>query len=304
MSSGEMLAVAVDLGGTQLRAALVDAGGKIHARAEEPTKANDGPEIVTDQIAAIVKRIAKDIASARIKGVGLSSPGPIDTREGIALDIPTLAGFRDVPVKTILSKKLGMALQIENDGIAAAIGEWKFGAGKGLANVVYVTVSTGIGGGVIIDSHVLRGKRGMSGHVGHMCFIQGGELCACGNRGCFEAYASGTAFTKRAAARGKYPNATAVFTAATEGDLVARSLIEEEGTMLGQGFASLLHLYSPDMLIMGGGMASQFDVLAPRMLESLRASTMPAFRDTPVVKAALGQNSGLVGAASLVFSAG
>jgi glucokinase len=145
--------------------------------------------------------------------------------------------------------------------------------------------------------------------------MAGGRRCFCGNRGCFEAYASGSAFADRAIERaavhestslgrnGASITAPAVFDAADAGDALALELVAEQARMLGQGFASLLHLYSPDMLIMGGGLSGRFDVLAPGILESLTASAMPAFRDTPVVKAALGSDSGLLGAASLVFPA-
>jgi glucokinase len=153
----------------------------------------------------------------------------------------------------------------------------------------------------------------MAGHVGHMSFVRDGDICACGNHGCFEAYGSGTAFTKRAitaaAARqqtslgrnGQAIDAASVFAAAEEGDNVAIALVRGEAEILGQGFASLLHLYSPDILVMGGGLSNQFDVMRDDILASLRRSAMPAFRDVPVAAARLGSNSGLIGAGVLVF---
>ena len=307
------LAIAVDLGGTQVRAALIDRHGTILKRAAEPTKADAGPAVVIGQIAALVSAVSNGISPSRIRSAGVSSPGPLDTQGGIALSIPTLAGFVDFPMRAALAQELAMPVALENDGTAAALGEWKFGAAKGFANVVYVTVSTGIGGGVIVDGRVLRGRRGMAGHVGHMSFVRGGEICACGNRGCFEAYGSGTAFTRRAAsAAAAHPTtslgkdgipitANAVFVAAAEGDGLARALVNEEAEILGQGFASLLHLYSPDILVMGGGLSNQFDALHGGIVASLCHSAMPAFRDTPVVRAALGSNSGLIGVAGVVF---
>ena len=307
------LAIGIDLGGTQIRAALVDRQGTILKRQSERTRAAAGPDAVIGQIATLAAIVSNEAAPSRLAGVGVSSPGPLDTGQGLALDIPTLAGFVNYPFKAALVRRLAMPVAIENDGIAAALGEWKFGAARGLANVVYVTVSTGIGGGVIAGNRVLRGRRGMAGHVGHMSFVRGGELCFCGNRGCFEAYGSGTAFTRRANAAvasgaksalgkdGKLVDAAAVFAASAAGDGLAQSLVREEAEILGQGFASLLHLYSPDVLVMGGGLSQQFDTLSDGIMASLRRSAMPAFRDTPVVCAALGGNSGLIGAAGLVL---
>jgi glucokinase len=311
-TSGSM-AVAVDLGGTQIRAALVDSAGRISSRASAATLAAAGPESVIGQIAQLVAEISLDVDRDSIVGAGVSSPGPLDTAAGIALSIPTLTGFIDYPLRAKLSEQLQLPVTLENDGIAAAIGEWKFGAGQGFSNVVYVTVSTGIGGGIICDNRVLRGRRGMAGHVGHMSFIQDGELCACGNRGCLEAYASGTAFTKRAAkvAAGNRKtilgsqdgamDAARVFQAARDGDALARSLVEQEADYLGKGFASLLHLYSPDILIMGGGLSNQYDALHVGIVHAVKAHAMPAFRDIPIVRSALGANSGLIGAASLAI---
>jgi glucokinase len=307
-------ALAIDLGGTQIRAALIDRQGHIHRRASEPTKANTGPDAVIGQIAALAAKVCEDLHRQDIIGAGISSPGPLDTYKGVALSVPTLAGFQNYPLREKLADALEMTVALENDGIAAAIGEWQYGAGKGFANIVYVTVSTGIGGGIIVDNHVLRGRQGMAGHVGHMSIMHAGELCCCGNRGCFEAYASGTALAQRAAraaaadgktALGKHGHpidAAAVFAAAENGDALAKALVDEEADFLGQGFVSLLHLYSPDMLIIGGGISNQFSVLRSRIETAIHQYAMPSFREVPVVRAGLGDNSGIMGAASLVFA--
>jgi glucokinase len=192
------LAIGIDLGGTQIRAALIDQSGTILKRVAQLTRADAGPDVVIGQMVALGALAADGVSRDALAGVGVSSPGPLDTREGVALAIPTLAGFVDFPLRAALARALSLPVAVENDGIAAALGEWTFGAAKGLANAVYVTVSTGIGGGVIVDGRVLRGRRGMAGHVGHMSFVRGGALCVCGNHGCFEAYGSGTAFTRRA----------------------------------------------------------------------------------------------------------
>ncbi len=166
---------------------------------------------------------------------------------------------------------------------------------------------------MIADGRVLRGRRGMAGHVGHMSFVQDGELCVCGGRGCFEAYGSGTALAQRARravldepssslckVHGELTSED-VFAAATRGDLLAQALVRQEAEILGRGFAALLHLYSPELLVMGGGLSSQFGTLEEGITQAMRAQAMPAFRDTPVMTAELGSNSGLVGAAVLAF---
>jgi glucokinase len=294
-------AIAVDLGGTQIRVGVIDDAGHIHKRFAEPTLADTDGDTVCQQIADLVAKACDGMDRSDIAGIGVSSPGPIDTDQGVTLGLVNIKGFDDFPLRAVLSTKLGRDIMLENDGIAAAIGEWQLGAGRGSANVVYVTVSTGIGGGVVVDNHVLRGRRGMAGHVGHMSIVPHGEICGCGNAGCLEAYASGPNFTKRANAAGIAGNAAAVFLAAKAGNRMARALVDQQALYLAQGFVSLLHLFSPDVLIMGGGMSQQFDVLYPMIAEYVGKYAMPAYRGAGIVRAALGVDSGLIGASRLVF---
>jgi glucokinase len=303
--------IAVDLGGTQLRAALIDSNANILLREEVKTEAQAGPEIVMGQIETLVTAIAKQSTGHEIIGVGISSPGPLDTTQGIALSLPTISGFTEYPIGAELSSRLPYPIRLENDGIAAAIGEWKFGAGVGFANVVFVTVSTGIGGGVIVDGHVMRGRRGMAGHVGHMAIVPDGLRCNCGSTGCIEAYAAGPAFTARAQQRAALESTSLrgncdsrdVFAAAKLGDALALNLVREEAHYLGMGFTSLLHLYSPDVLIMGGGLSNEFGMLHPLIDAYVQDNAMAAFKQVPIVQAKLGGNAGLVGASRLVFDA-
>jgi glucokinase len=310
----DRFAIAIDLGGTQLRAALVDPSGKIHRRTSVATAARAGPDAVIEQITEAAKLISEGLTRAQIAGLGVSSPGPLDTVRGLALSIPTLSGFDTFPLRDALSARVEYPVTLENDGIAAALGEWRAGAGRGHDNLVYVTVSTGIGGGVVADGRLLRGRRGMAGHVGHMAIQRGGALCACGRNGCWEAYASGTAFARRAVERaaeaagsalgagGSRIDGHAVFAAAELADPLAMELVAEEADFLGAGITSLLHLYSPDLVILGGGMANGFDLMRDGIAARIEADAMPAFRDVKVTRAELGDNSGLVGAAMLAFS--
>lgn len=306
------LAIGIDLGGTQLRCALVK-GGEIIRRVAEPTDAAGGPDRVLQQI----HRMARDVRSGADQPVaaGICLPGPIDTETGTALGIPTLPGWEQLPVRNAVEKALSLPVAVENDAIAAALGEWQGGAGRGRRNIVYVTVSTGIGGGAVVDGNLLHGRRGMAAHVGHFIMLPDGPPCSCGARGCFEALASGTALRQRAndaatQAPASYLgkllqsqpiDAKHVAAGARQGDQQCLSLMAEEGRYLGLGFTSLIHLFSPDILIMGGGLSQAFDLLHQQIKTVMAETLIPSFRDVQVVPAGLGDNAGLLGAATLAL---
>ena len=297
-------AIGIDIGGTRLRAALVDRAGTLLARAETPTLAGEGPAAVIAQIARPVEQVGQGATGEGIAGAGVSSPGPIDTVRGLALGVPTLKGWNGVPIADMIAEALDLPVTLENDGIAAANGEWRFGVGRGLTDFVYVTVSTGIGGGIVSGGRLLHGRMGMAGHIGHMTVMIGGERCSCGNAGCWEAYASGTAFARRIGRSGAAAqDPESVLAAARDGDPQAAGLVAEHGDYLGIGIASLLHLFSPQAVILGGGVSNGLDLLMPAIDRRVRLNAMPAFRDIPVIRAGLGENSGLVGAAALAFDA-
>ena len=297
-------AIGIDIGGTRLRAALVDRAGTLLARAETPTLAGEGPAAVIAQIARLVEQVGQGATGEGIAGAGVSSPGPIDTVRGLALGVPTLKGWNGVPIADMIAEALDLPVTLENDGIAAANGEWRFGVGRGLTDFVYVTVSTGIGGGIVSGGRLLHGRMGMAGHIGHMTVMIGGERCSCGNAGCWEAYASGTAFARRIGRSGAAAqDPESVLAAARDGDPQAAGLVAEHGDYLGIGIASLLHLFSPQAVILGGGVSNGLDLLMPAIDRRVRLNAMPAFRDIPVIRAGLGENSGLVGAAALAFEA-
>lgn len=303
--------VGIDLGGTQLRAALVDRTGAIVRRDAVRTEAQAGPEVVVGQMAGLVERIA-GADRGRVAAVGLSSPGPLDSDRGITFALPNLAGFDQFPLRDRLAAQVGLPVAFENDGIAAAVGEWRFGAGQGLSSFVYITVSTGIGGGIVSDGRVVRGRYGMGGHLGHITVYPDGDLCGCGNRGCFEAHGSGTALVKAGraayAASGLLPagvdsvaaiDGKVLTAAARMGDRVATEVMAQEATILGLGFTSILHALSPEAIVVGGGVSQALDLMLPGIRAEIARRAMPVFREVPIVQAALGDNSGLVGAAAL-----
>jgi glucokinase len=304
------LAVAIDLGGTQVRAALVDGEGSILNRTATTTKAQDGPQVIVQQMVDAAQAVTPE---QPIVGFGVSSPGPLDTDTGVAIHLPNFKDFINFPLRQALQDKLQHKVHLENDGIAAAIGEWKFGAGKGLRSLVYVTISTGIGGGVIVDGHVLHGRMGMGGHIGHMTIDPYGPKCNCGNTGCWERFAAGPFFAARACEKAANASTSTlhaigeglqpqhIFEAARNGDKLAIELVEEEAFLLGAGITSLLYLYSPEMIVIGGGLSNALDQLQPGIARYVQSSAMSSFRDVPIVKAALGGNSGLVGAVAPFF---
>ncbi|ESY06285.1 glucokinase [Mesorhizobium sp. LNJC399B00] len=309
------LALAFDLGGTALRGALVESDGRIVAHASAPTLAGAGSEAVIGQIVALAGTLLREHPQANVAGIGVGAPGPLDPKAGIVIAPPTLAGWHDVPLIDILGRHFGLPVRLENDANAAALGEWRFGAGRGSGSLVFVTVSTGIGGGVVADGHIYHGRRGLAAEIGHMTITGEGDRCFCGAIGCFEAVASGTALGRRAT-RLTAPgdgsllrrlsndgdvSARHVVEAAKAGDANALDLIEAEAQWLGIGFTNLLHLYSPDLIVMGGGLSNGFDLLAPSIRAVIQQRAMPAYRDVPIVQAELGDRAGLIGAASLIL---
>lgn len=309
------LALAFDLGGTALRGALVESDGRIVAHASAPTLAGAGSEAVIGQIVALAGTLLKEHPQANVAGIGVGAPGPLDPKAGIVIAPPTLAGWHDVPLIDILGQHFGLPVRLENDANAAALGEWRFGAGRGSGSLVFVTVSTGIGGGVVADGHIYHGRRGLAAEIGHMTITGEGDRCFCGAIGCFEAVASGTALGRRATrltapgdgsllrrlSNDGEVSARHVVEAAKAGDANALDLIEAEAQWLGIGFTNLLHLYSPDLIVMGGGLSNGFDLLAPSIRAVIQQRAMPAYRDVPIVQAELGDRAGLIGAASLIL---
>lgn len=294
------LAIGVDLGGTRLRAALVAEDGSILRRTETATLSASGADAVLEQIETLARQVARAAGARPVCGLGLCAPGPLDTEAGKALSTPTIAGFTDLPLRTLLAGRVPWPVLLENDAIAATYGEWRFGAGRGSNNLVYVTISTGIGGGAVVDGRLLHGRKGMATHFGHMIIDPDGPVCSCGNRGCWEAFASGSALDRQARKSG-YDNAENLFAAARTGDSTAIEIISTAANLLGVGLVNLLHLYSPEIMILGGGLAHGFDRLAGGIQDCIESTAMPPFRDVPVVAAGLAGNSGLIGIAAMVF---
>ncbi|OCC05369.1 hypothetical protein BA190_08005 [Labrys sp. WJW] len=302
--------IGVDLGGTHVRVACVDMAGRIRA-AERQQTSKEGP-------AAVIRQICEGIARLRdpdTHGVGIGVPGAVDAMAGRVLNIPALASWTDIPLAEEISRASGLSCFLENDAKAAARGEWRAGAGRDCTNLAYVTVGTGIGGGIIVDGRLVRGVGGLAGEVGHTHVTDSSERCACGRYGCWQAVASGPALASRARAKlaaepagriaaladGREISAFHVAQAARGGDRLALELLAEFARFLGMGFANIQHCYSPSRIIMGGGMVALFDLLETEMASALRAGLLPGFPPAAIVPAALGDDAGLIGAAMVAY---
>jgi glucokinase len=314
------LAIGVDIGGTKVLAGLVDERGEVIARARRPTPSRD-PRAVERTIAEVVKELSTSdqIGSVReICGVGIGAAGFVDADRAKVLFAPHLA-WRNEPLRDAVTAAVGLPVIVENDANAAAWAEWRFGAGRGETRLVCVTLGTGIGGGIVLDGVVQRGRWGMAGEFGHMVVVPDGRRCECGNRGCLEQYASGNVLGREArelAAAGSPVTMQLVervggdhsalvgpliTQAAREGDATAIELFEEVGRWLGIGLANLAAALDPGMFVIGGGVSDAGELLLAPARESFRKTlTGRGFRPMPqIVKAALGPEAGLVGAADL-----
>lgn len=312
-SSGSDLALAIDLGGTQIRVGLVNRAGRIVVQEVTRTRATEGPAVVMDQIATLCAEV---LQGTDVKGAGMCAPGPLDTITGQMFHVQTLKGFDGFPLREALATRLGMPVQVENDGIAGALAELCHGAGRACSDFIYVTISTGIGGGIIADGRPLRGRRGMAGHLGHMYFHRDWPRHGGAQMTCLEDWGAGPALAAHAAAlAAETPTSTlhtqtldarpldarAVYEAAAQGDALAQSLVKDEAELLGIGFASLIHILSPQAIVLGGGMSQAFDQLAPTIRATLATHVKPGFDSVALHRAELGTTSSLIGAAALIF---
>jgi glucokinase len=320
LTSKRRSALAVDLGGTKIITAVILSTGEIICRKYSLTLADEGPRPVIDRLSSAV---AETMAQAKLKtsdiaGIGIAAAGILDIDRGIVTTSPNLPHWHNVPLRDIFADRLGVVTYLINDANAAALGEHRFGAGIGFDNIIYLTVSTGIGGGIIIDGELYSGADGCAGELGHMTIEANGHQCHCGNFGCLEAMASGWAVAKEAMMRinrgerssiielvdGRLERVTAetVAMAARRGDQLACDIVAKAANYLGIGLANLVNIFNPELIVIGGGLSKMGDMLlkpARKVLKE-RAFRLPS-RTVHIVRARLGSNAGIVGAAAYVF---
>lgn len=303
--------IAVDLGGTNLRAARFEGNSSTPTRLEKtPTQVGRGPEGVISQLIKYIGLVGGEDISQSTIGVGV--PGPLDPVEGVVLEAPNLPGWEGFPLKERLEREFGRPVAVGNDANVAALGEWKHGAGRGASHMIYVTVSTGIGGGVISDGRLLLGSRGLAGEVGHILAEKDGPPCGCGQLGHLEAVASGPSMARRfrslvekgrpsslaKAAMDGSVTAVEIGQAAQAGDLLSIETIRDTARILGHNFTSLIHLFNPEVIVVGGGVSEIGDLLLDPLRASIEDHIMhPSYLEGFALRrATLGDNAGLVGA--------
>ncbi len=315
------LSIGVDIGGTKILAGLVDDEGEILSTARRPTPHHDAQEVL--QLVAETVNELKDGTNLPIDGVGVGVAGLVDVERSRVYFAPNLR-WSQVPARVILEAATGLPVCIENDGNVAAWGEYRFGAGRGLEDLVLVTVGTGIGGGIVIGGKLFRGGHGVAGEIGHINAVPDGRLCGCGRAGCLEQYASGNALVREARQLAAERRAEAgmllslgdgtpegvqgvhITQAAKAGDPVAMEAFTVVGTWLGRGLADLAAVLDPQAFVIGGGVSDAGDLLLASVRQTLADKLIgQQNRPAPEVRIAeLTNNAGLVGAADLVRQAG
>ena len=313
--------VGVDLGGSLTRVGLATAGGQILGMESFPTEGDRGPGQVVQGIAGAVETLLERQTepASSLLGVGIGSPGPLNTPTGVIVNTPNLR-WRAVPMRGMVEEAVGVRAVLENDANAAALGEWWKGAGAGVKSLVCFTLGTGVGGGIVIDGDIWHGASDVAGELGHMTIEAAGRRCNCGNYGCLEAYASATAISVRAregiekgrrsslkeAVGGDLGTITSeiVYEQAVSGDAFCREVMTDTARYLAVGVANMLNILNPEVVVIGGGVTRAGDVLFRPLEERIRGRAFPvALEGVRVVPAELGTEAGLIGAVGVIKKA-
>ena len=318
----EKLAIGIDIGGTKVAGGVVDTDGNITHRARRDTPhRSKSPSVVEDTIVDVVDELMEVVGFEAVAAVGIGAAGFVAADRATVVFAPHLS-WRHEPLQEALQKRVAVPISVDNDANAAVWAEWKFGAAQGETHVMMITLGTGIGGGILVNGQVLRGRFGIAGEFGHMQVVPGGHRCECGNRGCWEQYASGSALVREARSlvsadspiardlldrvAGHPENLTGplITEAARDGDPTSRELLAEVGNWLGVGIANLAAAFDPGIFVIGGGVSSAGDLLLGAARETFkRQLTGRGYRpEARIVAAKLGNDAGLIGAADLARS--
>ncbi|HUO25672.1 MAG TPA: ROK family protein [Candidatus Aquilonibacter sp.] len=322
-SSSDNLAIGVDVGGTKVAAALVDQQGTILFQTRNPMVCDRGPEngllAVISAIEAVMAKSKGSLGKA-IQGIGICAPGPLDPVSGVVLNPPNLPCWRDFPLAGEVSRRYGAPVAIDNDANAAGLGEAIWGAGRGYNNVFYFTIGTGIGTAIVLDGRIFHGRTGGAGEGGHLSIDYKGPLCACGKRGCIEAFASGPSMARRARekmdagrssmlldlAGGKAEHITGkiIGEAYSAGDPLAIEILSETAELLSFWLGNIVDLLDPEVMIMGGGAAAMLMPFLDEMKKRLTDCCLNSRSgEIPLVPARYGEDAGVAGGAAICFAA-
>ena len=315
----EKFRIGVDIGGTNVKIALVNKKGEISFPKTVPTRAEMGYEYTVGNITQCIKDLMNEagIDKNSLEGIGFGFPGQIDCDNGVVRILPNIPGWINVPIAEIMQKEFNVPVKVDNDVRCMALAESTYGAGQGCKNLICITIGTGIGSGLIINGKLVRGASNAAGEIGHIKLeMHDGLLCGCGDSGCFEAYASGpsiVAMAKDYVLGGKSAKfrelagsvdaitPAIVAKAAEEGDVVAKKIFERMGEYLGIGLASVVNLLNPEKIVIGGGVADAGDILFEPLRKTLKDRAMPIQGEAvEVVHASLGNTAGIIGASLLI----
>jgi glucokinase len=319
--ASEKSVIGVDIGGTKILTALFNAGGKMLLKNTHPTLVHEGVDAVINRLCKAIDSLLeqKNLKPSDLGGICIACAGGIDSGSGVVVTpSPNMPDWTDIPLAEIIGKKFRIKTHVINDASAAALGEHRCGAGKGVDNLVLLTLGTGIGGGIITDGILYLGAVGAAGELGHMTIDDRGPLCGCGNHGCLEMLASGIAVARQAVERiregetsvltgmadGNLESITAemVGEAARKSDKLAWEVIEQASYSLGVGMVNIVNIFNPEMIIIGGGMAAMGDMLIEPGRKMVKERAFPvASRVVSIVPASLGNEAGVYGAAAFAL---
>jgi glucokinase len=300
--------IGVDLGGTNLRAAAVDQAGRQLGKQAGSVRLRESREAVVRDIVAAIQALRERFGVAQLAGAGVAVPGFIRIKDGVVANSSNLPSLEGFPLREEIGGKLGTPVILENDANAAALGEKWLGAGRDTDDLILLTLGTGIGGGIILNGQIVRGRDGMAGEFGHMTVFPDGNPCGCGNTGCLDKHASATAISTMARLLQLGENLTSeeVYRIATEGSgedaHKARRIFERMGVALGIAIGNLVNVFNVRLVLLSGGPLPAWDLFAPAMFAEARQRSF-TFRNTEtrIEKALLGNEAGLYGAAYLPF---
>jgi glucokinase len=313
-------AIGIDVGGTKIAAGIVDRDGTVLACRQTRAHSEREPEVVIEAIGNVHRELVDcGLANGReLAGVGVGFPGTINLSRGSILVSSNLPAWDRVPLRDILRARLGLPVVLDNDAHMCAVGEHRFGAGRGVRNMCYVCFSTGFGLGAIVDDRLVTGHTGSAGELSHVVIEPGGPPCTCGKRGCLMAYASGIGIDRQVSERiaagedtilcammscdGRRITGEQVASAAAQGDKVAREVLQRAGYYFGLGLAMLVQLFNPELIVTGGGLTHVGPLLMDEVIRGLEENVQPELRDTVrLAPSQLGDNIGIIGAAAEVF---
>lgn len=306
--------LAVDIGGTGMRAAVVDADGRIAARTRIATEADRGLINTAERLGSLLERVAAEAGAPDIAALGISTAGPVDPATGTYRHPPNLPGWHGLSMVPTLGASFGLPVVVGHDATLAALAETRFGAHRGASDLVYLTLSTGIGAGIVAGGRPVTGSTGGAGEAGHLIVRPGGPSCGAGCRGCLEGVSSGSAIARaarEAVAAGRLtslvPDADAgmVFAAALAGDALAREVVDGAVEGIATGLAGLLAVLDPEVIVLGGGLLGGLDPWWAALLDRTREVALPRYAGgVPVARTTLGDHASLLGASLIAFEAG